>query len=253
MLSEGFLLPSSTHLKINLKMKKILLIFSLLFFSISMNSQVLITLLLGDKLNTGKIEFGLEIGYNWSTISGFEADKYSSTFNIGFYFDFLLKNQWYLNTGTLVKAKLGVDHLTQNDLDFLQADVYAEAGDYSQQINTFLVPALVKYKFKNHFYLEAGPQFGLMYNSWVEYNSTVDGKDGRIKEYNKDMIHRLDAGLMAGFGFQALKGKGMQYGIKYYYGLVDAFKEKSGTKNSSFFVKVNIPIGANKKDEKIED
>ena len=30
------------------------------------SGQVLISLLLGDKLNTGKIEFGLEGGFNWS-------------------------------------------------------------------------------------------------------------------------------------------------------------------------------------------
>jgi len=217
-----------------------------------MNSQVLITLLLGDKLNTGKIEFGLEGGNNWSSISGFEADKYLSTLNLGFYFDIRLKNQWFLNTGTLVKAKLGVDHLTQNDLDFLGTEVYYDdngvrfQGDYSQQISYFLVPALIKYKFKNHIYIEAGPQFGLMYNAWVEYNSNIDDKDGRIKEYNEDNINRIDAGLMAGVGYQLLKSKGMQLGIKYYYGLVDVYKEKSGTRNSSLFLKVSIPIGADK-------
>ncbi len=241
------------------KMKKYLLIFALLFFSLNMHTQVLITLLLGDKLNTGKIEFGLEGGYNWSTISGLEADKYLSTFNLGFYFDIHLKNQWFLNTGTLVKVKLGVDQLSTNDLNFLGTEVYYDdngvpfQGEYSQQISYFLVPALAKYKFKNHIYIEAGPQFGLMYNAWVEYNSNIDGKDGRIKEYNENNINRLDAGLMAGFGYQLLKGKGMQLGIKYYYGLVDVYKDKSGTKNSSLFLKVNIPIGAKKKEKETEN
>ena len=40
-------------------MKKQFLIIFFLLISMGMQSQVLIALLLGDKLNTGKIEFGL--------------------------------------------------------------------------------------------------------------------------------------------------------------------------------------------------
>ena len=49
-------------------MKKYILIPGFLFLVFTSNAQVLISILLGDKLNTGKIEFGLEGGANWSTI-----------------------------------------------------------------------------------------------------------------------------------------------------------------------------------------
>ncbi|MBC8489175.1 MAG: PorT family protein [Bacteroidetes bacterium] len=231
-------------------MRKYLLIIAFLFVGISSQSQVLISLILGDKLNSEGLEFGLEGGFNWSNVSGLEAKKSLSTFNLGFYFDIRLKNQWYLYTGVLVKSKLGVDKLSANDLDFLQTDVYKEEGDYSQVMNYFLVPAMAKYKFKNNMYVEAGPQFGLMYKAWVEFNSDVDGKKIRIREDNEDMINRLDAGILAGLGYAFLKGTGITFGIKYYYGFVDVYKDKSGTNNSSFFLKMNIPIGAGKKQEK---
>ncbi len=105
---------------------------------------------MGDKLNSEGLEFGLEGGFNWSNISGLEANKSLSTFNLGYYFNIRLKNQWYLYTGVLVKSKLGVEKLSANDLNFLQTDVYEEEGDYSQVLNYFLVPALAKYKFKNN-------------------------------------------------------------------------------------------------------
>ncbi len=229
-------------------MRKWFILLGLLLICISAQSQVLISLLLGDKLNTEGLEFGLEGGFNWSKVSGLEANKSLSAFNLGFYFDIRLKNQWFIYTGVLVKSNLGVDKLSANDLNFLQTDVYEEEGNYSQVIKYFLVPALAKYKFKNqHMYIEAGPQFGWMYDAWVEFNSDVDGKDARIREYNKDLITRFDAGIMAGLGYTLLKGTGMTLGIKYYYGFVDAYKEKSDSKNSSFFIKMNIPIGAAKK------
>ncbi len=231
-------------------MKKILLVLLLLVSGYTSQSQVLITLLLGDKLNSEGLEFGLEGGINWTNISGMETTNFARKWNLGFYFDIRLKNQWFFYTGVLVKANMGVDKLTDNDLGFLQATIYTDTignrldGVYRQKMNYFLVPALVKYKFKNNMYVEAGPQFGLMYKSWVEFEADIDGKDAVIKEYNKDMINKLDAGIMIGAGYTLFKGTGWTFGAKYYYGFVNVYKERAGTKNSSIFLKVNIPIGA---------
>ena len=85
-------------------MKKYLLILTFLFVSTASQSQVLITLLLGDKLNSDGLEFGLEGGINWTTISGMETNNYARKWNLGFYFDIRLKDQWFLYTGTLVKG-----------------------------------------------------------------------------------------------------------------------------------------------------
>jgi hypothetical protein len=73
------------------------------------NSQVLISLLLGDKLNTEKLKFGLDGGVNFSNISNIDPSKYRPNFNLGFYFDFLLKKDrnWYVHTGVLVKSSMG--------------------------------------------------------------------------------------------------------------------------------------------------
>ena len=233
-------------------MKKIIIIFFTLFLGVQLHSQVLISLLLGDKLNSEGLEFGLEGGLNWANISGMETNDFARKWNLGFYFDIRLKNQWFLYTGVLVKANLGVNELTDNDLEFLEATIYKDIDDpsqradgvYSQKMNTFLVPALIKYKFKNHLYVQAGPQFGLMYNSWVEFNADVDGRDAIIKEYNKEMMRKLDVGIMIGTGYTLYKGTGWTFGAKYYYGFVDVYKERSGTKNSSIFLHFNIPIGA---------
>ena len=234
-------------------MKNYLLIIVFLFVGITSQSQVLITLLLGDKLNSDGLEFGLEGGGNWTKISGFETNTYARKWNLGFYFDIRLKNQWALYTGVLVKSNFGVDKLTDTDLNTLGASTYMNnnevriTGDYSQKINAFMVPALIRYKFKNHMYVEAGPQFSLMYKSWVEFKADVDGKDAIFKEYNKEKINKVDAGIMAGLGYKLFKGTGWTIGAKYYYGFVDVFKDISGTKNSSFYLKLEIPIGAGEK------
>jgi hypothetical protein len=228
---------------ISTKWKKIGIttIFFLFFFTA--NSQILIALLLGDKLNTGKIEFGLDGGINFSEIAGMDSNNKLNTWNLGFYFDINLKNQWVLNTGVLVKSSLGLDDLSQSDVEFLEITDYNAEGSYSQKINYFIIPALAKYKFKNNFYVEAGPQFGFMYKAWTEYNSDSEGKSVQIKQNNKDMINRFDAGISAGTGYRLLNGLGMTLGVRYYYGLLDVYKNRSGTQNNSLFLKLNIPIG----------
>lgn len=227
-------------------MKKIIILSILLSIMKIGNSQVLISLLLGDKLNSEKLEFGLETGINWSKISNLEANKFSRKFNIGFYFDMTIKNQWNFYTGVLVKANQGVEDLSTNDLTKLEASIYSVEGDYSQKIESFIVPALLKYKFKNYFYLEAGPQFSLSYNSWIEYNSKEEDIETTKKENNKNEINKFDTGIQFGFGYKLLKGQGWTLGVKYYQGLLNVYKE-GHHKNSSIFVKLNVPIGAGKK------
>ena len=217
------------------------------------HSQVILSLLFGDALNSEKIEFGLEGGFNWSAISDLDSSERLRTFNLGFYFDIKLKNQLNFYTGVLVKSNLGIDELSMNDLSLLDIEPQEEEGTYSQRLNYFLVPALIKYNFRNHMYLEAGPQFGLMHKARVEFESSNDDREILIKEFNKDQINRFDAGFVVGTGLKLMKGTGMSIGVKYYFGLVDVYKDISGTKNSSLFLKMNIPVGGVKDDEEKVD
>ncbi len=224
------------------------LYFAVFFLCLSMavKSQVLISILLGDKLNSPGLEFGLEGGMNASNIMSLDNSGTLRTFNIGFYFDILLKENLYMYTGVLVKADMGANKLGPSDLEFLNIELQEEEGTYSQFINYFVVPALAKYRFDNRFYVELGPQFGLMHRPYVQFDAINDDIETRKRFYNHDDIHRLDAGFTGGAGFKFLKGWGMSVGIKYYQGLVDVYKNKANTKNQSLFFKVNIPIGAGK-------
>jgi hypothetical protein len=238
-------------------MKKYLFIILVLFGTIqAAQSQVLITILLGDKLNSPNLEFGLEGGINWTQISGMETTAYGNKWNLGFYFDIRIKNQWWLYTGVLVKSDMGVDKLTPGDLTFLNARIYTDydtgeaiSGDYSQKMKYFLVPVMIKYKFENRIYAAAGPQFGLMHKAWVEFDANHDNTDIITKEYNKDMINKIDAGFMLSTGYTFMKSPGVGLGVKYYQGFVNVYKEKSGTHNRSFFLTATIPIGAGEKNK----
>ena len=69
-----------------------------------LKSQVLISLRVGDKLNTGKIEFGLNGGFNLTSFRGISEAKGQNNWALGFYFDFITKEKspWYIVTGFML-------------------------------------------------------------------------------------------------------------------------------------------------------
>jgi len=217
-----------------------------------MYSQVLIALLLGDKLNTGKIEFGLDGGVDFNTISNMDSNSWDRDWNLGFYFDIKMKDQWYISTGVLVKANLGIYDLTTTDLANLNATTYDEYdGTYTQKIGYFIVPVLAKYRFKNNMYAEIGPQAGLRNKAYIQFVSTDGDLNVNIKQDNKDLVNRFDFGFTAGAGYRLLKGLGWTIGARYYYGVTNVYKDTPGKRNSALFLRMNVPIGLSqdKKDE----
>src|SRR5262245_21555550 len=236
-------------------MRKYLLITALMICAVNtIHSQVLISILLGDKLNSGNIEFGLDGGLNWSNIKGLEPSKSLSGFNLGFYFDFKLKKApWMINTGVIVKGNMGADELPVYSLGNAALDSSIKGGKVARKINYFSVPVMIKYRFENNIFLKAGIQLGLRYSAFDKFtNSIHDEEDLTYKLKIKDQFHPLDAGLAVGAGYRFMKGNGMNLGIQYYYGLVDVVVNDTSPNqfNRAFYLNIGIPIGVKKAKEK---
>ena len=222
-------------------MKKALQVFALFFCFQSVNSQVLISLVFGDMLNSPKVEFGLEGGVNFSTISNLEGAKYRTDFNLGFYFDFMLKNPaWAINTGVIVKSTLGANDLPVYSLNNVELDNAFAEGHVDRKIGYFNVPIMIKYKFDNHIYVKAGTQLGLLSKAYDEFKSDFEGEDLTYKNKIRDQIHVIDAGLAIGAGYRLMGGNGMNIGVNYYYGLVSVMKGDGPNQyHRSFYISRN--------------
>ena len=230
-------------------MKKIILLGLALLFTYATNGQVLISLLLGDKLNTGKIEFGLDGGVNFMSLPGVNGASGTPGFNLGFYFDIKTKSKYLFHTGVIVKSPMGADGITPYDLNDPDLNAAFEGGEVKRKLRYFNVPVMIKRPFSNHFYAEGGVMLGLMSRSFDEFNQSVNkNEDLTYKLYNRDNYHPLDAGMIAGVGYRLMGGNGMNLGLRYYYGLVDITLDDTGDNvyNRSLYLTVGIPIGAGK-------
>jgi hypothetical protein len=217
----------------------------------SLNGQVLITILLGDALNTEKIEFGLVGGWNHSNIYTIEDSKGLNSLDLGFYFHFLLKNNSYFSTGVLVKSSVGATGMPVYSLDDPDFDAVFKDGTLTKKIPAFYVPILFHQRFNNRWYIEAGPQLGLIHKPVdIFKDSPLDG-DLKFTLEVKEAYKHIDAGLTGGVGYKFKKEiKSMAVGINYYYGLVDvSTNPDQAIKNSAIYFYMKIPIGVGKPKE----
>ncbi len=220
--------------------------------------QVLITLLLGDKLNSDKLEFGLAGGVDFLNMSNTPDAKMLTDWNLGFYFDFKLDQKLFLHTGVRVKSKMGTGSLEPYSLNNIVLDSAFYGGNVDRKINYFNVPVLIRYRLVDYLHVEGGIQLGLRYTAFDKFSNTiVDEDDLQFTNSIADDLARLDAGAQAGIGYKLKKGTGMTISADYYYGFVDVNKVLEGSQlNSAIYLDLSIPIGrakaAKKEAEKAE-
>jgi len=220
--------------------------------SLPLHSQVLISLLFGDELNSDKVKFGLDGGLNFSNLNRTEGSKFLENFNLGLYFDIQLKEnaKWYLHTGVLLKSEMGARGIDLYSLDDPGLDSVLIGGDIERQLKYINIPALVRYKLRKHVFFEIGPMLGILTKATdVFYNSVKKDDDLSFKNKVTDRYKWFDAGVEAGIGYQLMKGTGVNFGIRYYQGLTDILKDNPGDPmwNQSLYLYVSIPVGAGEK------
>lgn len=229
-------------------MKKIFLSFLLyIFFSVSTKAQVLIVAIFGDQLNSGKIEFGLDGGYNRSWYLDKEGAEGLNNFNLGFFFHIKMteSNKGFISTGVHVKSNVGASGMPTYSIGDPEFDDVYVNGELTTKVNVFYAPIMWQQRLGKVF-VEGGIQPGLRYKAYDYFN--VEDYEGEL-EYKRDVrddYTRLDFGMVGGLGYRFNDGPvSTSVGMNYFYGVVDVYKpETQNLKNSSLYVYVRIPIGA---------
>jgi hypothetical protein len=108
------------------------------------------------------LEFGLDGGLNWSNISSLEGVNSKRGFNLGFYFDIKLQEKLFLHTGVIVKSHMGASGLAPYPLGENELDSVLSTGSVTRKLMYFNGPVLIMYKFHGPFFVEFGPQLGLL-------------------------------------------------------------------------------------------
>lgn len=214
-------------------------------------SQILISLLFGESLNSPNIEFGLSGGMNRSNIYTLDDAKPMNNLDLGFYFHILLKNNSYLSTGVHVKSQVGATDMPTYSIGDQDFDEVYQNATLTKTIPAFYVPILFQQRFYKRWYIELGPQLGLIYKPKDIFDRSAYEGDLKYTRDVSDQYKYIDAGILGGIGYKFKKEiKSMAVGINYYYGLVDVSTNPDlSIKNSALYFYIKIPIGIGKEKE----
>jgi len=241
--------------------KRTILIGLMILASVQLTQgQVLLSILFGDNLNTPKLEFGLNAGFNYSYIRGIEGSKGMRNFELGFYFDYLIKmdKPWYIGTGVYVKSNVGGTNIpmdypgNRQVSDSIYTFFNAYGATVTKKFNTFYVPVNLRYLSKCGLYVDAGVQIGLVFKTIDTYTTEISDNDLEyiVKKGVKDngLYKWFDGGIDGGIGYKSKSKLGWKIGVYYYVGLTNIYKNDLGPKayNSSAYILANIPIGKKK-------
>lgn len=230
---------------------KRLFIFScLLFIGYSASSQILIALLFGDKLNSEKLEFGLNVGANYTGIQNLKYSSNQRGLNIGMTFNYKFSENFHLNPALYFAFPMGVRGLDIYYTPDSNLNELIEDATLNRQLSYFSLPVTMRYRMFGRTFIEFGPQISLLNKAQDVFNiDVVDGGELTYKVNLRDQYHLFDFGITGGFTQKLREQNGVSLTLRYYYGLVNISKDPSisNQRNTAIYFSCGIPIGGNAK------
>lgn len=231
-------------------MKKITAVLILLLtFALSVKSQVLIALVFGDKLNSPKTEFGLNVGANLSTISNVSNAKYNSDFGIGMYFTWKFHDRWQLQPEFFFRFPTGSTKLPPYELEDTLLTRLTSNSTITRSSRSASFPIHIRYRVWKQFRITFAPQVSYIYSNIDSFRKELEGGDEiLLNRENKSHLNRFDFGLSAGVSFKLKQGKGVNLEARYYMGFSDTSSDDlpGMNANRAICLYVGIPIGSEK-------
>lgn len=215
-------------------------------------SQVLIALVFGDKLNNDRLEFGLNIGINSSSITNIDHSKMQYGLNLGLNFIYKFNDRFIMNPSLYFSYPLGAMELTPYETADSNLNELLTNATLKRKLSYFSLPITFGYRVFGLTYIELGPQFGLNTSAEDVFTLSMFGDDEMVYTSDiKDDYKCLDAGFTIGITQKLREKNGVSLKLRYYYGFVDISKnsDQPNQHNSSIYFSAGIPIGGNKKSD----
>jgi hypothetical protein len=235
-------------------MKKYLLAVLCIVCCSTIRSQVLVSILFGDKLNTDKMAFGLVVGPGFCNISNIES-KPRAILDLGLYFTIKMKERWQAQIEMLPKVSFGAKDIPAYTLSDKVLDSLYSNGSVTRIIRAMTLSVLPRYQLSKSFFIETGLQANLRTQAKDIFETKVNDNDLKYYNWIKYNVTQVDLGITGGIVYRFRPHiHSMAIGIRYYAGLTDIMKYTDGGQmNRSLLFNVYIPIGSAKAVAKMQE
>jgi hypothetical protein len=213
-------------------------------------SQVLIALLVGDKLNSDKFELGLNLAGNFQNFTGMEGTKNRFSIGFGIYGTMKLSEKLSIQPELLFKDPRGAANVSPDVFGNANLDPLLANATVSAKLAYVSIPILLKYHLSPQLSLGFGPQIGILSSAKKVYVAEVYSEEDLVYKDNvKSTLNDLDFALAFNLEYKLMKKRGVHIGLRYYLGLTDIIKDNPGesVKNSVIQINLGIPLGGKSK------
>ncbi len=231
-------------------MKKIILLLLVIgMVPVTANSQALIALVFGKKLETDRLKLGLFLGEQGSMITGANTTGFhpNLAFAVGAYTDIKIgkKDKWLVQNYLIFKSPKGgsgLDVATETLTDDPQ--VLANMDMIERNITYFQITPLMRYCFTPTWSLGAGPFVGFKLAANDIYSAKEDDGGLSYKMKMTKQFSTVDFGFAFDVQCRLMKGNGLQLNLRYEQGVIDIYRPSTGLNGLSmaFHIGLGIPI-----------
>ena len=223
-------------------MKKILILtFCVLFVKLTF-SQVLISLLFGEQLNKGPLEFGIDLSWNSSIITNIENPERLSRLGFGLYMTHNLNDKIGFDYALFFNSPKGSGGMQAEDL-FWEVNPILTNGKLERRLEYFELPVEFFYKLNSRFALAGGGYVAYLHGTKDRITTDINFGANRFERSITGEMNRLDAGVSFHLKYHFIGQPGVQLKMGYQRGLVDIYKSDELTAyNETIQFSVLIPI-----------
>jgi len=214
------------------------------------SGQVLIGMLLGDKVTSPSFHLGANVGTNYTTLSGVDGASGKWGFQLALFGEWKFAEHWFLQPELVPFFYTGAHDVPTGTIGRLPPDEFT-VETTTTSMNYFAVPIILKYGAAgNRFHIGAGPQVGWVLKADNTYEAVPAGdiEITTVQDIKGD-ITSPDYGVVFHFEYK-FKDHYLSPSVigRYYYGLNDVIRDNTGDEvtNSVFQLLLSFPIGGEK-------
>lgn len=182
-------------------------------------------------ISNAQVNFGAKAGLNLADLASseeeFEADS-KIGFHLGGYAELSISDKFSIQPELIYSAQGAKSEFSEEDT--FNGVTITYSYEDKLKLNYLNVPVLFKFKPSDMFYIGAGPQLGLLLSAKNEYESTATGGGVTQSESGeddvKDEMKSIDLSFALGAGVELESG--LNFGLRYNYGLSDVVDENEG-------------------------
>lgn len=209
-------------------------------------AQVLIGLLLGDKVSSQRFHLEFNVGANLANLSGIADTKVNSGFMLGLGGEWRFAGNFMLQPELLPFYNAGAKNMPPGGLDIPPPlDTLVTDKQAQRNLSYFVIPVLLKYgALGRQLHIGAGPQIGFLTSGTDVFRGVIENQI-TVDEDIGESLNSTDAGLVFNLSYKLSPSYGTGINLRYYVGLTDTIRDNIGDAvyNRVLSIFISVAIG----------